>query len=228
MVAAARRAVPEFPRHHPAGRDGHFGDRMAAAGSARERAALRGHRHPGDRRAERHARLFPGGAGGALGARPDGPCGSRIDGDPRRRAPAHPGSRHRAGRHRAGGSRRQDSGGRPDRRKRQSPRRRGSPDRRERAGDEGDAADRRRCRPRRPPQHAVREHGRDLWPWPRRDHRHRHGDGGRPHRRSAGSRREGTDAAAAGTRPHRQAPQRHHARHLRRGVRDRAAQQSRC
>ena len=52
---------------------------------------------------------------------------------------------------------------------------------------------------------------------------HRHGDRGRPHRRPARSRREGADAAAAGTRPHRQAPQHHHARHLRRRVRDRAA-----
>ena len=35
------------------------------------------------------------------------------------------------------------------------------------------------------------------------------------------SRQEGADPAAAGARPHRQAAQRHHARHLRRGVRDR-------
>ena len=29
-----------------------------------------------------HARIFPGGAGGALGSRPDGACRSGIDGDP--------------------------------------------------------------------------------------------------------------------------------------------------
>ena len=64
------------------------------------------------------------------------------------------------------------------------------------------------CRPRRPPQHAVLGHGRHLRPRPRRGRRDRHGDRGRPHRRAAGSRREGADAAAAGTRPHRQAAQR--------------------
>ena len=36
-------------------------------------------------------------------------------------------------------------------------------------------ADRRRHRPRRPPQHAVLRHGRHLWPRPRRGGRDRHG-----------------------------------------------------
>ena len=40
VVEAPARAVRELPRHHPAGRDRHFGDRMAAAGPARERATL--------------------------------------------------------------------------------------------------------------------------------------------------------------------------------------------
>ena len=71
------------------------------------------------------------------------------------------------------------------------------------------------------------QHGRHLWPRPRRGGRDRHGDRGRPHRRPARSRREGADAAAAGARPHRQAPERHHARHLRGRVRDRPAQQPR-
>ena len=84
-------------------------------------------------------------------------------------------------------------------------------------------ADRRRRRPRRSPQHAVLQHRRHLWPRPRRCRRHRDGDRGRPHRRPARSRREGADAAAAGARPHRQAPEHHHARHLRGRVRDRAA-----
>ena len=54
---SAARAVREFPRHHPAGRDRHLGDRMAAAGPARERAPLRGDRHHGDRRPQCAARL---------------------------------------------------------------------------------------------------------------------------------------------------------------------------
>ena len=40
--------------------------------------------------------------------------------------------------------------------------------------------------------------------------------------------RERADAAAAGARPHRQAPQHHHAGHLRGGVRGRPAQHARC
>ena len=100
--------------------------------------------------------------------------------------------RDRSRRHRAGRGRGQDPGRRPRHRKCKSPGRRGPPDRRERAGGEGDAADRRRRRPRRPPQHAVLEHGRHLWPRPRGGRRDRHGDRGRPHRGSARSRRRRT------------------------------------
>ena len=58
-------------------------------------------------------------------------------------------------------------------------------DRRKHAGGQGDAGHRRRRRPRRSPQHAVRQHRRHLWPRPRGCRRHRHGDRGRPHRRPA-------------------------------------------
>ena len=132
-----------------------------------------------------------------------------VDGDPRRRAPAHRRPRDRSGRHRAGRGRRQDPGRRPPHRGGQSPYRRGAADRREHAGA------------RRTPGRSTRdvglgdrrnmlysEHGRHLWPRPRRGRRDRHGDRGRPHRRPARSRREGADAAPAGARPHRQAPQR--------------------
>ena len=68
-----------------------------------------------------------------------------------------------------------------------------------------------RRRHRRPSQHAVLGHRRHLWPGRGRGGRNRHGDRGRPHRRPARSRREGADAAPAGTRPHRQAAERHHA-----------------
>ena len=129
----------------------------------------------------------------------------------------------RAGRHRHGRGRRQDPGRRPRHRERQSAHRRGAPDRREHAGHQGNAADRRRRRHRRPPQHAVLQHGRHLWPRPRRGGCHRHVDRGRPHRRPARSRRKRADAAAAGARPHRQAAEHHHAGDLRRRVRDRAA-----
>ena len=67
----------------------HLDGRVAAAGPARDRAALRGDRHPADRRAQRPARLLPGGARGELGARADGARRARIDGGSRRRAPAH-------------------------------------------------------------------------------------------------------------------------------------------
>ena len=40
LVEAAARAVREFPCHHSARRHRHLGDRMAAAGPARKRAAL--------------------------------------------------------------------------------------------------------------------------------------------------------------------------------------------
>ena len=69
----------------------------------------------------------------------------------------------------------------------------------------------------------YRQHRRHLRPRPRGCRRHRHGDRSRPHRRPARSHRGRADAAAAGTRPHRQAPQHHHARHLRHRVRHRAA-----
>ena len=61
VVETAARAVREFPGDHPAGRHCHLDDRVAAAGPARERPALRSNRHHGDRRAQRHARLHPGG-----------------------------------------------------------------------------------------------------------------------------------------------------------------------
>ena len=108
----------------------------------------------------------------------------------------------------AGRGRRQDPGRRAPDREREPPDRRGAADRREPAGGEGARADRRRCRPRRPPQHALRGHGRDLRPRPRRRRRDRDGDRGRPHRRPARGRREGPDAAPAGARPHRQAADR--------------------
>ena len=146
VVEAAARAVRELPRHHPAGRHRHFGDRVAAAGSARERAPLRGDRHHRHRGAQRAARLLPGSARGALGARPDGARGARILGDPRRRAPARRRARDRARRHRADRGRRQDPGRRPHHRGRQPAHRRGAADRREPAGREKSA---RRSRPPR-------------------------------------------------------------------------------
>ena len=143
VVEAAARAVRELPGDHPARRHRHLGGRMAAAGPARERAPLRGDRHPGDRRAQRHARLHPGGARREIGARADGACRPRSDGGARRRAPAHRDPRDRPRRHRPGRGRRQDPGRCPPHRGGEPPHRRGAADRREHAGGEGRAADRR-------------------------------------------------------------------------------------
>ena len=137
LVAAPSRTVPKLAGDHPARRDRHLRRGMAAAGAARNRSALRGDRHHGDRRAQCVARLHPGVARRAVGARLDGACGAGIDAGARRRTTARSRARYRARRYLAGRGRRPDSRGRPRDRGCQSPCGRGAPDRREHAGAEG-------------------------------------------------------------------------------------------